>query len=532
MNRSTKCHGSLPTRVVRVILPWLMLASLAVTAQAHAKLERSEPKNNSTVQQRPQLVELWFSEALESAFNTIEVKDQQGKRFDRGGVTLSEGNKKAQVSLEALGAGSYTVVWKVLSMDQHTLRGEFTFTVAQGVEPGAAMASPLEGAGSLAVDSPPRQGSEESFEIYPSLSAVRWVSYLAMMMLFGGFAIYLLVLVPALRHATFGDPASEVQVRNATCRRLVKCSWISVVLLLLTSSVSLVFQVSGVFEKSFADSLTPSLLAQVILNTGYGGHWLLQIFSVALLIVTLAILSHKLKREPDDAHGALWWVGLVAGAVLLIAPSWTGHAVGAVKDFRLAVVTDWLHLLAGGFWVGGLFHLAFTLPYVVAGVHEGDRLGLLAQVIRRFTKVAMPSVALLVFAGLYNTWVHVPSFSAFWLTPYGKTLSLKLFFVGLMLLLGGLNNFHFGKRVARLAKMQGEAENDEERVKLERGFARSVVLEAVIGVIVLLVTSALVFMTPARSHPAMSPDEHPGMSSAGQESYQSVADVLMTRRSN
>jgi len=230
--------------------------------------------------------------------------------------------------------------------------------------------------------------------------------------------------------------------------------------------------------------------------------------------VILVVLSSKLKHAPAEAHKALWWTGLVAGAVLLIAPSWTGHAVAAVRDFRLAVVTDWLHLLAGGFWVGGLFHLALTLPSVVADVNKDHRMGLLAQVIKRFTRVAMPSVALLVLAGLYNTWVHVPSFSGFWLTPYGKTLLLKLLFVGLMLLLGGLNNFHFGKRLARLARMQREAENDAKRVKLERGFARSVVVEAAIGVAVLLVTSALVFMTPARSHPAMSPNEHPVMSAA------------------
>ncbi len=126
----------------------------------------------------------------------------------------------------------------------------------------------------------------------------------------------------------------------------------------------------------------------------------------------------------------------------------------------------------------------------------------------------MPAVALLVLAGLYNTWVHVSSFSGFWLTPYGKTLLLKVLFVGLMLLLGGLNNFHFGKRAARLSKMQSEANDDAERVKLGRGFARSVTLEATIGVIVLLITSALVFMMPARSHPAMTPAEHPVLSSA------------------
>ncbi|MDQ3668509.1 MAG: hypothetical protein M3410_18435 [Acidobacteriota bacterium] len=158
--------------------------------------------------------------------------------------------------------------------------------------------------------------------------------------------------------------------------------------LLLTSSVSLLFQASGVFDKSLAESLSPSVLGQVIFNTGYGGHWFLEILSIALLIVILAILSRKLSRAPDQAHRALWLVGLFAGAVLLIAPSWTGHAVAAVRDFRLAVVTDWLHLLAGGFWVGGLFHLAMTLPTALAGVDRAHRISLLAQVIKRFTRVA------------------------------------------------------------------------------------------------------------------------------------------------
>ena len=256
-------------------------------------------------------------------------------------------------------------------------------------------------------------------------------------------------------------------------------------------------------------------MGQVIFNTGYGGHWFLATSSLVVLIVVLFLLSTKLLVRPDEAHTELWWTGLVGGAVLLISPSWTGHAVVSIKDFRLAVVADWLHLLAGGFWVGGLFHLAMTLPTAITGVDKTHRIRVLGKVIKRFTRIAIPSVALLVLAGLYNTWVHVPSLSGLWLTPYGKTLLLKLFFVALMLLLGGLNNFHFGKRAARLAKMQSETENDTERVKLERGFTRSIILESTIGLVVLLVTSVLVFMTPARSHAAMSPDQHPAMSKSG-----------------
>lgn len=514
MNYSTGSRRTLRALFLRVMSVGLLLMLASTSVLAHAKLERSEPKSNSSLQQAPQLVELWFSEEIEPSFNEIEVRDQQGKRFDQGGLTLSEGNKKAQIALSPLGPGTYTVVWKVLSMDQHVLRGEFTFTVAQGGAPRDAASSSPQVSDSPAMDSMSMPKSEGGYEISLSRSAVRWVSYLAMMTLFGGFALYLFVLVPALRQARLGE-AREAEVRSVAARHIVKLSWVSVVLLLLTSSLSLLFQASGLFDKSLLESLSPSLLGQVIFNTGYGGHWGLEILSIAFLIVILFVLSAKLKRTPAGLHKALWWIGLLAGAVLLIAPSWTGHAVASAKDFRLAVVTDWLHLLAGGFWVGGLFNLALTVRSTVRDVDKAHRIGLLAQVIKQFTRLAMPSVALLVLAGLYNAWAHVPSFSALWLTPYGKTLLIKLSFVGLMLLLGGLNNVHFGKRATRLAKMQGEAENDAERIKLELGFARSVALEAAIGVVVLLVTSALVFMTPARSHPTMSHDEHPAMSSTG-----------------
>ena len=274
LSEKQKVVGFLHRGLVRVIFVGLPLVLLSGTALAHAKLERSEPKNNSTLQQAPQLVELWFSEELESGFNSIEVKDQHGKRFDQGGVTLSEGNKKAQIALEALGAGTYTVVWKVLSMDQHTLRGEFTFTVAQGVAPKAATASSPHGLGSPAMDSMPMEKSEAGFEIYPDLSAVRWLNYLAMMMLFGGFAMYLLVLAPALRGASLEEPSREAQIRNVNGRRIVKWSWVGLLLLLLTSSVSLVFK-----PQEFSTSLwrsryrlrcwARSFLARAMVATGF-----------------------------------------------------------------------------------------------------------------------------------------------------------------------------------------------------------------------------------------------------------------------
>ena len=96
----------------------------------------------------------------------------------------------------------------------------------------------------------PMAQSEEAFEIYPGRSGVRWLGYLAMMLLFGGFALYLLVLAPGLNQSGLDEVAKVTQV-NAIGRRIVRWSWVSILLLLLTSSISLVLQASRVFDKSF-----------------------------------------------------------------------------------------------------------------------------------------------------------------------------------------------------------------------------------------------------------------------------------------
>ncbi|MGH9872293.1 MAG: copper resistance CopC/CopD family protein [Pyrinomonadaceae bacterium] len=490
-------HTRYQRQIARGLFIGLLLAFLSGAALAHAKLERSEPKNNSTLEQAPKFVELWFSEELEAGLNTIEVKDQAGKRVDRGEVVLTEGNKKAQVELEELSPGIYTVTWKALSADQHTMRGNFTFTVVAPNALQTPASSPMAG-------HPQEQMSMSEVEssgdrISWGQSLVRWLTYLAMMLLFGGFAFRSLVLAPALRRALDAD--DRTQAVTAGTRRIVKVLWVAIVLLFATSILALVMQAADVFDKSFGESLSTDVLAQ-LLKTGYGASWILQVGSFLVIAFILILLSNRIKRNPEAESSALWWAGLLAGAALLVAPSWTGHAMLSVKHFRLAVITDWLHLLAGGCWVGGLFYLVLTWPKLIPTISTQLRTKVLHHLIRSFTRIAMPSVVLLVLAGLYNTWAHVPGLRAFWVTLYGQVLSVKLLLVLFMLLLGAINNYHFGKRAARIATQNSNLDNAAGR-PLERGFYRSVLFEASLGLVVLLVTAVLVFLTPARNHPAM-----------------------------
>lgn len=129
MNHSIGVNKSLRDKLARGLFVGLLLAFLPSAGLAHAKLVRSEPKAKSSLSQAPKLVELWFSEELEPGLGTIEVKDQQGTRVDRGEVTFSEAGKKAQIGLGELSAGVYTVTWKAVAADEHAMRGSFTFSV-------------------------------------------------------------------------------------------------------------------------------------------------------------------------------------------------------------------------------------------------------------------------------------------------------------------------------------------------------------------------------------------------------------------
>jgi methionine-rich copper-binding protein CopC len=107
------------------------LASAPGAVGAHAALDRADPRPNSTVRGAPGQVRLWFTEKLETAFSTARVVNAAGKSVGDDGSRLDAENAALLVvPLKPLGAGSYTVIWRVLSVDSHVTEGRFSFRVA------------------------------------------------------------------------------------------------------------------------------------------------------------------------------------------------------------------------------------------------------------------------------------------------------------------------------------------------------------------------------------------------------------------
>jgi len=109
---------------------FIILLVESARLEAHAFLQRAEPSVGSTVQTSPNEVRIRFTENIEPAFSSIQVFDASGKEVDKRDAHLDRSDHALlHVSLPRLGAGTYKVVWRVVSVDTHVTNGNFTFRV-------------------------------------------------------------------------------------------------------------------------------------------------------------------------------------------------------------------------------------------------------------------------------------------------------------------------------------------------------------------------------------------------------------------
>jgi len=107
----------------------LMALLLTRQADAHALLDRAEPRVGNTVATPPHEVRLWFTQKVEGAFSGVTVTNAAGERVDTG-KARANGNQLS-VSVRPGGPGTYHVTWHVVSVDTHTTDGNFTFQVGR-----------------------------------------------------------------------------------------------------------------------------------------------------------------------------------------------------------------------------------------------------------------------------------------------------------------------------------------------------------------------------------------------------------------
>ena len=128
---------------------------------------------------------------------------------------------------------------------------------------------------------------------------------------------------------------------------------------------------------------------------------------------------------------AIWFLVLLV-LVVLSASVMTDHAASRVEGRAWLVSLTALHELATGFWVGGL-------PFLLLGLYVQRDSKAQWYLTRRFSRLALLSVILLVVSGLFMSFSYVGSWGALIGTSYGLMLIAKIVMLGAMLALGGIN---------------------------------------------------------------------------------------------
>ena len=127
MNRTARYPG---IRQAAAILFMVCLFALPRVSLGHAYPDHADPRVGSTVSIAPVRVRIWFDSDLEPLFSSISVQDAKGNKIDSGDGRVSPiDDTLLEVGLPPLAAGTYRVIWNVVSRDGHRTSGDYTFTV-------------------------------------------------------------------------------------------------------------------------------------------------------------------------------------------------------------------------------------------------------------------------------------------------------------------------------------------------------------------------------------------------------------------
>jgi putative copper resistance protein D len=151
--------------------------------------------------------------------------------------------------------------------------------------------------------------------------------------------------------------------------------------------------------------------------------------AVAVIAAALSIAWLCLGTR-NSAFTGLSLFGLAC--VILVAQTATSHAVAQLDDRLPLAAAELLHQAGGAVWIGGI-------PYLLIALHECRDVKSWRRVGKRFSHMAMASVAVLVTAGLAMAVVYTGSLAAIYGTTYGVMVTTKVALLGFLLLLGGMN---------------------------------------------------------------------------------------------
>ena len=375
----------------RVALIGALLVALALPASAfaHAALLKTVPSASVTVDTSPKQVSLIYSEAVEPRFAIVSVTNANATSETTGPPTRNAANAdQLDVPLKQLRQGWYLVVWRVISVDGHPVRGAFTFAVGPNAGPAPQFKIP----------------SLSETAATPKLITARWAVFISFMAAIGLFVLRMFVARPL----------------RSPPRALSIAFWIALAVALIATPIYVLIATAEFAVRSFWSwgALIP------LMRTSAFGRGYLDLELVLALFTVAAAIAFWVDR-PDREQRSIAELlatggALAAAAAAAFVPGIAGHAA-QTSPRALSVPLDGLHVLSGSLWIGGLIGL--LVLWGSLGVAR--RLAGLTICVPRFSNVALTSVIVLFGSGVAASVLRLPTLASLWRTSYGQAIIVK-----------------------------------------------------------------------------------------------------------
>ena len=96
----------------------------------------------------------------------------------------------------------------------------------------------------------------------------------------------------------------------------------------------------------------------------------------------------------------------------------------------------WAHLIAASIWVGGSIFIGIVLAPLLKTISDSieGRLSIMIRVGRKFNKIGVPSLIILIATGIYNSVGFIVNPSMILSTSYGIVLLVKIILVVILII--------------------------------------------------------------------------------------------------
>lgn len=370
-----------------------------LSARAHALRISSSPDADALLQAPPTQVTITFGEQPDAHNSSIQVLDTGGHDHTTGPVGAVPGDPRTlAVPLGKLPDGVYTVAWRTLSaVDGHRAAGSFAFGV--GVS-----AAQLQGAGSSS-----QGGSVTDTSPPPSALAVsgRWLLYAGLIAVVGAALVggFVVVTLPAAVVAQAVAGAAVAAVGTA---------------MVVTAQA----QDAGL---GLGDLLSSSI-----------GRAVLERAVTATAALALALVAWRVGGA--GRRSVLLGAGAAAAAAMLAD---VGNSHAAAGSWTVAnMLLQWVHILAVGFWIGGLAALLLALRGNPSEDHT--------RAAKRFSTGAGIALVLVLTTGTIRAAVEIGSWGSVLTTNFGRVVLVKVGLISMLAGLGAINRWRNLERLPRI----------------------------------------------------------------------------------